>query len=267
MKNFTENFNKSAGAMVSRIGSALMNPDTLTGIAAVLVPTTVGFAIWGTCKACKESENFTEDDDFFSKARKVYKYYIPTVISGTMCVVCIIASNKVGAKERVALATALAMSEEALKKEQQKLEEATGTKTKVNVEKTEKTKNTFKSGTDREDYGDPDLESLPKEEKCWCRDQVTGNMFKTTKTALDMANGRIKQRISERWHGSEKSLYTINEMYEMLGVAGCELGNDYFISDGGDEYPMIITGDVTQNGEFFFKLDYCTVSDYDDSRW
>ena len=118
LSNLTNVINKqNIGAVMSRLGSAVLNPNTLTGIAVVGVPVTIGLTVAATRKAMKEVGD-SENEDFFDKARRVWKYYVPVVASGTMCIVCIVASNRVSAKERAALASALAVSEEALKQYQ-----------------------------------------------------------------------------------------------------------------------------------------------------
>ena len=58
-------------------------------------------------------------------------------------------------------------------------------------------------------------------------------------------------------------MYTINDMYNALGVAGIEIGDDYFIRVD-DEQPLIVNSDVTLNGEFMLTMDYYTTKDYGD---
>lgn len=253
MFNITEVINKeNLGLVANRLGSAILNPNTLTGIGVVLVPVTIGLAIKGTIKAMKEAEN-VESDDFFDKARVVWKYYVPVMVTGTMCVVCIIASNRLSEKERAALTSALAVSEEALRQYQAKLEADKGVKTKVDVKKDED-HNVIK---DVDDDLEPRLESLPKEDTIWCRDKVTGAMFKTSKAKLDMVNGMLLNKA--KGETSAWKYTSINDMYDMLDVPYIEIGNDYFIRvDEDPNGPLDVGGEIAQNGEFMLTLDYCT---------
>ena len=267
LSNLTNVINKqNIGAVMSRLGSAVLNPNTLTGIAVVGVPVTIGLTVAATRKAMKEVGD-SENEDFFDKARRVWKYYVPVVASGTMCIVCIVASNRVSAKERAALASALAVSEEALKQYQSKLESETGTKTRVVAK--EVSENTI---LDVDEDMNPRLDALPKDERVWCRDKVTGNMFKTSKARIDMVNGMIYKTYKDNekltksdlaFSNDDLQMYTINDMYNALGVAGIEIGDDYFIRVD-DEQPLIVNSDVTLNGEFMLTMDYYTTKDYGD---
>lgn len=254
---------KNAGAIINRLGSAVLNPNALTGMGVVLVPVTIGLAINATVKATKDSKP-NEKEDGFDKARRCWKYYVPVAISGVMCVACIIASNRLSAKERAGLASALAISEEALKQYQDKLAKETGTSVtveKANVSTIEKW---------NEDC-EPRLQHLPKDEELWCRDKVTGNMFKTTKQKIDIVNGKIaktreynddqKQKALE-YSESDLENYTINDMYRDLGVATIEIGDDYFIRVL-DNVPLQTGSDLTVNGEFMLTLDYYVTRDID----
>lgn len=257
MFNITEVINKeNLGLVANRLGSAILNPNTLTGIGVVLVPVTIGLAIKGTIKAMKEAEN-VESDDFFDKARVVWKYYVPVMVTGTMCVVCIIASNRLSEKERAALTSALAVSEEALRQYQAKLEADKGVKTKVEMkEKADKeTKVNTISDVDEDDINR--LDSLPREDEVWCRDKVTGAMFKTTKAKLDMVNGMLLKQMTDEKQGWVMS--SINDMYGMLGAPYVEIGNDYLINcHSQSEGPLEVGSDVATNGEFMLTLDYYT---------
>lgn len=251
---------QNIGTVMSRLGSAIINPNALTGMGVVLVPVTVGLAVRGTIKAVRAVDESDGDIDTFDKARLVWKYYIPAVVSGSMCIVCIIASNRVSSKERAALASALAVSEEAVRQYQAELEKKTGIKTKV-----ERVKDIDEETREK-------LSSLPKDDEVWCQDLVTGNMFKTSKAKIDLVNGMIikaneknaQLRHSELSYSySDFDYYTINDMYGALGVGRIEIGDDYYIRCDGTE-PLIVNSDVTLNGEFMLTLDYYTFREFDE---
>lgn len=253
LKDITKVLNtQNLGVVVNRLGSVILNPNALTGMAVVGVVVTTGLGIRATFKAMKEVGD-SEHKDFFDKARMVWRYYVPVVISGTICIVCIIASNRVSAKERAALASALAVSEEALRQAQANLEKTDGTKTRVLVSENA----AFEDGDDFNKR----LGSLPKDEEVWCRDKVTNAMFKTTKAKLDMVNGMMKQvhdsNVEKQWSEHAKidyQMYTINDMYKSLGVALCELGDEFYVEFGDPS--ITVNSDVTLNGEFMLTIDY-----------
>lgn len=125
---------------LNKIGSALKRhaPEILTALAVVGLGGTAYLSSKAGYKAgvqvvsefSNRVENAEADEEVLPLSAKeivqeTWKFYIPVAVVGTATAIAIIGSNRISAKQQVALISAAAISERALSEYQQKLVETT----------------------------------------------------------------------------------------------------------------------------------------------
>ena len=124
--------------MVKSVNRSLRkrSPEILIAVGIIGMIGSTVMAVKATPKAIEVIENNTKLDENgnkqeptnIEKVKLCWKLYLPTVVSASVSIACIVGSNSVNAKRNAALATAYTLSETALRDYTEKVVETIGEK-------------------------------------------------------------------------------------------------------------------------------------------
>lgn len=146
--------------------------------------------------------------------KTTWKCYIPSVVTGTMSIACLIGASSVNAKRNAALTAAYTLSESTLRDYQKKVVETIGEK---------------KEQTVRDAVAKERIEKNPIENKeviitskgdTLCFDAVSGRYFKSDIDKLKKAENELNRRMREEMYIS------LNEFYYEIGLENIKIGED-----------------------------------------
>lgn len=168
---------------------------------------------------------------FIEKTRLTWKIWARPVFVGGTTIACIIWSDKISTKQKLALAAAYSMSEEAAKEFKDKVAETIGEK------KTEKIENAI---TQDHMNNNP----VPADEYITytgCGEQLmydwwSGRYFRGGQNEVDKKVNMLNKRIARK-----KKASTVNDLYELLNIPQIPIGDEW----GWTYHPDIEDGDVT----------------------
>lgn len=192
-------------------------PSILTGLAVAGVVTTVVLAIKATPKADEAFKEVTEKEEVtkLEIVKAVVPHYIPTIISGSATIACMVGSHTISLKRQAALASLYSISETALKKYEDKVVEKIGEK-----------KNTEIKDEIRQDmvgsYRVVDNELIPtgKPGETLCFDAFSGRYFYNDMESIRSAINDLNYCLmSDMW-------VSLNELYYAIGLNGIKLGDE-----------------------------------------
>ena len=204
-----------------QIGDGLKkhSPEILTGLGITGMITSTVLAVRATPKALlliEEKKEEEEKDELtpLELIRTVWPCYIPSVVSSSLSIACILGANSVNNRRNAALATAYSLSESALKTYQQKVVETIGEKKekdvrdaiavdKLNNEHVTKERIVFVGG-----------ETL-------CYDQMSNEFFMCSKDKLDCIEAELNRELNHNMYAS------VNEFYEKVGLPYTSKGDIY----------------------------------------
>lgn len=226
-------------------------PSILAGMAVVGVGTTTVFAVYAANKSRQdiydENQNREYDDlDYLTTKEEVtlvWKNYIPTAISATATIACIIGSNSVNLRRNAAIAGLYSLSEASLKDYKEKVVNEIGTRKEEKLQnEIHQEKLNANPPNDSQvimtGYGDT---------LCW--DALSDRYFKSDLETLRQVQNTLNYRLlSEMW-------ISLNEVYEELGLNDIRLGCDLGWSV---DHPVDFKFDamLTPNGQPCIRLDY-----------
>lgn len=220
------------------------SPEILTGIGIAGMVTTTIMAVKATPKALLLIENEKREQNRILREealaqhkeaipivdrlkpvdmiKTTWKCYIPTAITGTVSVACLIGASSVNARRNAALATAYTLSESTLRDYQKKVVETIGEK---------------KEQTVRDAVAKERLEKNPVENRevilttkgdTLCFDVVSGRYFKSDIDKLKKVENELNRQMRDEMYIS------LNEFYYEIGLESIKLGDDlgWNIDDG-----------------------------------
>lgn len=201
-------------------GFAKKSPSILTGISVASTITSVILSVKATLKADevireKELQEKTEI------VKECWKLYIPTALSTVTAVACAIGSNSVNCKRNAALASAYALSADALKNYKEKAEKIIGKKKSSDI-RDEIAKDEF----EQRNRNVPVV--LTNNGNVLIKEMTSGQFFRssmdTVQNAINQAN---RDMIAD-------GLISLNDVYYYLGIAQTSLGSKmcWRIEDG-----------------------------------
>lgn len=203
------------------------SPEILTGIGIAGMVTTTIMAVRATPKALvliEEEKEKSGVDRLRSGeiVKTTWKCYVPTAITGTVSIACLIGASSVNARRNAALATAYTLSESTLRDYQKKVVETIGEK---------------KEQTIRDAVAKERLEKNPVENRevilttkgdTLCFDVVSGRYFKSDIDKLKKVENELNRQMRDEMYIS------LNEFYYEIGLESIKLGDDlgWNIDDG-----------------------------------
>lgn len=195
------------------------NPEILTGIGVAGMITAIITAVAATPKALslieeKKKEKKVEDLSPVETVKTVWFCYIPTTITATLSIACVIGASKVNMKRNAALAAAYSLSETALKEYKDKVVEVVGEK------KCEKIKDEIAKDKIVSDPVSLKEVIITDKGQTLCYDALSGRYFKTDIDSVRKAENNLNQKMLM------EDYVTLNDFYYELGLDNIELGDD-----------------------------------------
>lgn len=242
MKNNFQTVIKTIG-----FGIKKHTPNMLTGIGiAGMIATTV-LAVKATPKAMRLIEQKKEECDEVTKTeiiKTAWKPYIPAVITGVMSITCIIGTSSINHKRNVALTTAYALSESALKEYREKVVETMGEKKdktiKEAVAKDKMDKNPVKSSE----------VIITEKGNTLCFDTISGRYFKSD---ID----KIKKAVNDLNYQMRDEMYiSLNEFYYEIGLDGIKMGDDFGWNINEGYIDLMFSSQLAHDGTPCLVIDY-----------
>lgn len=237
-------FLRSTKALVSR-----HSPEILTGIGIAGMISTTILAVKATPKALeaidKEKQELQADKlTPVETVKATWKFYIPTVVTGSASIACIIGASSVNLRRNAALATAYKLSETALTEYRDKVIETIG----------EKKEQTIREKIDKDHITQNPVSTnkviVTGRGQTLCYDHISGRYFYSD---IDL----IKRAINELNRQITVDMYiSLNEFYDKLSLEHIGIGYDLgWNIDGGIVDPEF-SSHLTEDGQPCLVLGY-----------
>lgn len=230
------------------------SPEILTGLGIVGMVTTTVMAVKATPKALmliKQEEEFEEEKLAFPEmAKAAWKCYIPSVLLGSVSVVCLIGASSVNFRRNAALATAYTLSESALKEYQEKVVETIG----------EKKEQTVRDAIAKDKLTQHPVETceviITGKSDTLCYDVLSGRYFKSDIEKLRKAENRLNRQLRDEMYMS------LNDFYYEIGLNNTSLGDSLgWNVDEGLE--LLFSAQLASDGSPCLVIDYRPAPHYD----
>lgn len=206
--------------------AAKHTPEILTGIGVAGVITTVVIAVGATPKAVRivERERLESGEQVSKKdvVRLTWKCYIPTLITGSLSIACLIGASAENVRRNAALAAAYSLSESALKGYREKVVETIGEKKEREIEDA-----IAKDKIEQDPIGNREVIMTQKGDTL-CYDAVSGRYFKSDINQIKSAANVLSRRLLDERYLS------LNEFYYEVGLDCIGIGDDlgWNVDDG-----------------------------------
>lgn len=203
------------------------SPEILTGLGITGMIGTTVMGIKATPKAIRlmneaKAEKGVEKLTAVETVKTTWKCYIPTVVTGTLSIACIVGASSVNNRRNAALATAYAMTRTTLKEYEEKVIETVGEKKEQLIkDKVAKSKIEQNPASNNEVIITGKGETL-------CYDVHSGRYFKFDVDKIRRVENELNARLLSEHHIS------LNEFYYEIGLPCNGAGNDlgWNIEDG-----------------------------------
>ena len=185
-----------------------------------------------------------------------WKCYIPTAISFTTSVVCIVCANRVNTKRNAAIATAYSVSEAALREYKNKVIETIGEEKEKEIAKAvvkDKIEKAPAPSTQVIIAGDG--EQL-------CLDYISQRYFKSDRETLRSAVNDLNEILNSCDYVS------LNDFYDKIGLERTSIGDEIGWNVGRDGLIQLdITGDISKDGRPCLGIGYRVAPRYEYSMY
>lgn len=191
-------------------------PEILTGVGITGMITSTVMAVKATPKAIDILHNVEEEKgEALTNKEKIkfaWRCYLPSVLTGTLSVTCLVGASSVSSKRNAVLATAYTLSENALREYQEKVVETIGEK------KEERIRDAIaKDAIDRNPVTNNEV-IITDHGETLCYEAISGRYFKAS---VD----KINKIVNELNRNMISDMYTsLNEFYYELGLKGNDIG-------------------------------------------
>jgi hypothetical protein len=203
------------------------SPEILTGVGiAGMIAATV-MAVKATPKALDliNEETPESDDVSFTKTDCVkiaWKCYIPSAVTITASIVCLIGASSVNVRRNAALVTAYTISESVLKEYQEKVIETIG----------EKKERTIRDEIAKDRINKDPVTSreviVTEKGNTLCYDVISGRYFKSDIDKLKKTENELNRKLLDEMYVS------LNDFYYEIGLKSTGIGDDlgWNVNDG-----------------------------------
>lgn len=235
------------------------SPTILTGVGVVgTVGTAVlaGKASWAAGHMVSEQEVIFSPDNTeattytydrmsnLSRAKLVWKLYIPATACGAATVTSIILANRIGLKKTAALAAAYAITDKAYTEYKDKVVE------KFSQKKHEEIKADI--AQDHVNRDQPSATIIVGTGKVLCKDLYSGRYFESTVETLKKAQNDINYNILHSDYA------TLTEFYDKIGIEPTS-SSDYLGWNTEKQLEIDISTAMTDDGRPVITFDFATV--------
>lgn len=209
----------AAGIRNLQIAVKKHSPEILTGIGIAGMITTTVMAVRATPKALilidkKKDEVGADELTTKEVIKTAWICYIPTAVTGTVSIFCLIGANSVNMRRRAALATAYTLSESALKEYQEKVVEAIGEKKELSIKDAVAKEKIEKNPVSNHEV------IITEKGNTLCYDAVSGRYFRSDIDKLKKAENELNRRMRDEMYIS------LNEFYYEIGLTGISIGDE-----------------------------------------
>lgn len=196
------------------------SPKIFAGFGVIGVGTTAYLASKATVQACdiiraNEAAEGAHDDPkerFKERTKHVWRLYIPTALSGTATVACIVGSARVGSRRTAVAVTAYSLSEKAFSEYRGKVVEQIG------ANKEQKIRDEI--AQDHTTNNPPNNVIITTKGEVLCCELYTGRYFKSEMEALKRAENEINHMIINQMY------VTLDEFYYLIGIGSTCVSSD-----------------------------------------
>lgn len=150
----------------------------------------------------RDSEHLTGREKF----EKLYKLYIPPVVTGTLTIAAIVGSNHIGSRRAAALASAVNISERAFNEYRTKAVEKLGEKQELDIRKA-----VAQDRTDKAASSNATVITTSESEQL-CLDAYSNQLFTSSMNALQKAENEIFTLVRSQEHA------TLSDFYDLVGI-------------------------------------------------
>lgn len=268
---------QNASRIIKSIKASLAkhSPEILTGIGIAGMITSTVLAVKATPKAIillnerKEElnkEHFDKNLDrdkslrdyheieklkFPEVIKTTWKCYLPTAVTMTASIACLIGASSVHIKRNAVLVTAYQLSESALSEYKEKVIETIGTKKEETIRE--------KISKDRVEKNPLSKNEVIITEKgnTLCLDALTGRYFKSDIDKINKAVNEINSRILHDYYAS------LNDLYSELGLPTIDIGNSLGWNSDMGLIETYLSSQLADDGTPCLVLDFNKAPKYD----
>lgn len=226
------------------------SPEILTGIGITGMITATVLAVKATPKALmlieeRKLDLNTEDITNIEVVKTVWPCYIPTLVTGTISIACVIGANSVNLRRNAALATAYTIADTASKEYRAKVIETIGDKKEMLV---------------RDAIAKDKIETNPVENSqviitdkgdTLCYEPLSGRYFKSDIEKIKRAVNEINMRMLDDTYAS------LNDFYYELELDETKIGNQLgWRVDTCGLIEVRFSSHLTSNGDPCLVIDF-----------
>ena len=250
-KNTIKNFINDATKMVSK-----RSPEILTGIGIAGMVTTTVLAVKATPKALILLEDAEKEkgDELtpVEKVKAAWKPYIPTVITGTVSIACLVGASSVNARRNAALYSAYKLSETALSDYKEKVIETIGEKKEQVVKE-----KVAKEKVDQNPVSKNEVIVTAKGETL-CYDAISGRYFKSDLEKIRQVVNDLNKRILV------ENYISLTEFYSELGLSKTTISDElgWSLNNNG-LIELDFSTQMSDDGRPCIVVDYLVAPRYD----
>ena len=164
----------------------------------------------------KKHEKKVEKLPFWDTIKATWQYYIPTIVLGTMSVICVVESSSIASKRTAAIAAAYQISESAFKEYQNQVIEKVGDKKEQEIQE-----NTVKKQVENSPLSQNPV-IVTSHGKTLCFDTLSGRYFTSDVDKINRAVNELNRQMTCSIEGS----VTLNEFYEALMLEPIGIGDN-----------------------------------------
>ena len=241
------------------------SPEILLSIGITGMISTTILAVQATPKALRlienkkeelesETENSVEKLPPAEVVKTCWKCYIPATVTGVISIACIVSANSINTKRNMALATAYALSETALKDYREKVVETIGEKKEQVVRDA-----VAKERIERDPVSNKEI-IITERGNTLCYDTISGRYFKGDIDKLKKAENEINRLLIEDMYVS------LNEFYYEIGLSPTKMGDDLGWNLDHGYVNLNFSSQLADDGTPCLVVDYCVAPRYDYRR-
>jgi predicted RND superfamily exporter protein len=248
-----------------RLTVAEHSPEILMGVGIAGMVSTTVLAVRATPKALRlidekkeeienEVEHSVETIPPMEIVKACWKCYVPATITGTVSIACLIGANSINTRRNMALATAYALSETALKDYREKVVETIGEKKERTVRDA-----VAKEKLERDPVRNKEI-IVTEKGNTRCYDVVSCRYFTSDIDKLKKIENELNRRMRDEMYIS------LNEFYYEIGLNPSKIGDDlgWNIDDGYID--LDFSSQLDDSGTPCLVVDYRVTPRYDYRR-
>lgn len=235
------------------------SPEILTGIGIAGMITTTVLAVKATPKAMKLIEQKRWEDDVYDltpveTVKLTWKCYIPSAITGSLSIACLIGASKASLRRSTALATAYSLSETALKDYRNKVIETIGEEKDIEVREA-----IVKDKIEKDPVTNKEVIIVGNGETL-CYDTYTGRYFESSMDAIKKVENNLNREMRDSMYVS------LNDFYYEIGLKPIKDGDNIGWNIDNGYIDIVFSSQLADDGRPCLAMDYLVGPRYDYRR-